>query len=148
MWPEFKGRDGCRTPMPWDSRDANFGFGAGKPWLPVAETHRGLAVDVQEPDAASLLNHYRRLLAWRRTVPALIHGEMDLLPATDAVLAFVRRHGTERVLCAFNLSGGGVTYELPAGHMVQQALEAGSGAKANGTQIAFEPWGVLFAHLT
>ena len=72
---------------------------------------------------------------------------MDLLPATDSVLAYVRRNAGERVLCAFNLSGGGATYRLPAGQAVQQAFEASAGAKANGNQIAFEPWGVLFARL-
>ena len=54
MWPEFKGRDGCRTPMPWDSTQPDLGFGAPgskhKPWLPVAESHRALAVDRQVAD--------------------------------------------------------------------------------------------------
>jgi Alpha amylase, catalytic domain len=34
MWPEFKGRDGCRTPMPWASTEPQAGFSAAKPWLP------------------------------------------------------------------------------------------------------------------
>lgn len=34
FWPNFKGRDGCRTPMPWrDTPDG--GFSTGTPWLPV-----------------------------------------------------------------------------------------------------------------
>ena len=36
FWPEFKGRDGCRTPMPWDD-SAQAGFSDGKPWLPMPE---------------------------------------------------------------------------------------------------------------
>ena len=37
FWPEFKGRDGCRTPMVWESSNQNGGFSAAKPWLPVAQ---------------------------------------------------------------------------------------------------------------
>ncbi len=42
FWPEFKGRDGCRTPMVWEGGTPNAGFSTGKPWLPVpASTMRG-----------------------------------------------------------------------------------------------------------
>ena len=34
FWPEFKGRDGCRTPMPWNSNEKNLGFSSSTPWLP------------------------------------------------------------------------------------------------------------------
>ena len=34
FWPNFKGRDGCRTPMPWDASERG-GFSTGEPWLPV-----------------------------------------------------------------------------------------------------------------
>ena len=37
-------------------------------------------------------------------VPALIDGEMDLLPPHEQVLAYVRHGHGERLLCAFNLS--------------------------------------------
>lgn len=26
MWPEYKGRDGCRTPMPWQAKAVDLGF--------------------------------------------------------------------------------------------------------------------------
>ncbi|WP_127996332.1 alpha-glucosidase family protein [Piscinibacter defluvii] len=151
MWPEFKGRDGCRTPMPWEASapDLGFGSGAARPWLPLAEAHRALAVDRQEADAGSLLRHYRQLLAWRRTQPALLHGEMDLLPVHPQVLAYVRRHAGERVLCAFNLSAEAAVLPLPAGHAVAELL-SGSGARGasvQGAELHFEPHGVLFARL-
>ncbi|MDE2564376.1 MAG: alpha glucosidase, partial [Burkholderiales bacterium] len=151
MWPEFKGRDGCRTPMPWDSQAADLGFGSGtrRPWLPLEPRHRALAVDRQLADPGSLLHHYRRLLAWRRGQPALLHGEMDLLPSHPQVLAFVRRQAGERVLCAFNLGERPCGYGLPEGLAVARVLDESGvqGAGLAGAGLRFEPFGGLFARL-
>jgi len=153
MWPEFKGRDGCRTPFPWDSGAPDLGFGGAaknaRPWLPVSESHRALAVDRQDADDGSLLNTYRRLLAWRKGVPALLHGTMELLPVHEQVLAFVRRHGEQRVLCAFNLSDRDADFALPAGISVSALLDGSGvgGAQPSGATVHFTPWGVLFAAL-
>jgi alpha-glucosidase len=154
MWPEYKGRDGCRTPMPWSKAAADLGFGGGvdksghkaKPWLPVAESHRALAVDVQEADADSLLHHYRHLLQWRRSQPALIHGDMQLLPKHEQVLAFVRSHGDSKLLCAFNLSERAATLALPKGLPAAELINGSGarGASVQGAQMTFEPWGCIF----
>ena len=154
MWPEYKGRDGCRTPMAWDSTSPDLGFGAAhnmaKPWLPVDERHRALAVDRQQTDPGSLFKHYQQLLHWRRSVPALIHGEMDLLPEHPQVLAYVRHHEGQRVLCAFNFSEQPARLDLgPAGTVTEVLSGSGAqGATAQGLQLQFEPWGVLFARLS
>ncbi|TIV91269.1 MAG: alpha-glucosidase, partial [Mesorhizobium sp.] len=58
FWPEFKGRDGCRTPMVWEAAAKNGGFSTAKPWLPVPGRHLSQAVNVQQGDASSLLEHY------------------------------------------------------------------------------------------
>ena len=151
MWPEFKGRDGCRTPMAWDATAPDLGFGSGaqRPWLPLASAHRALAADRQEKDAGSLLQHYRQLLAWRRGHAALLHGEMDLLPVHPQVLAWVRHHGGERLLCAFNLSDGEARRALPPGMQVHSVLadSGAQGGSVQGGELHFQPWGVLFARL-
>ena len=51
-YPLFKGRDGCRTPMPWDAAKPNLGFSSGTPWLPPGPDHAALAVAAQERDPA------------------------------------------------------------------------------------------------
>ncbi|TIP69405.1 MAG: alpha-glucosidase, partial [Mesorhizobium sp.] len=66
FWPGFKGRDGCRTPMVWEKGAENAGFSTGKPWLPIPESHRARAVDVQNGEAKSVLASYRAMLALRR----------------------------------------------------------------------------------
>ena len=51
-YPLHKGRDGCRTPMPWDADKHHLGFSTGTPWLPMASEHRALAVSRQEEESA------------------------------------------------------------------------------------------------
>ena len=112
FWPEFKGRDGCRTPMPWGDGE-HAGFSGAVPWLPVPPEHRALNVARQQADPASALNGYRRFMHWRRTQPALRHGTIRFLDTPEPVLAFVRELGEERVLVVFNLSAAPVEFALP-----------------------------------
>ena len=147
LWPQYKGRDGCRTPMPWSAKAPHAGFTSGaRPWLPVAATHSALAVDQQTGKADSLLSHFTRLLHWRREQPALLHGSLSLLPADGQVLAYVRDDGAQRLLCAFNFSDAAATLALPAGWAQAGVLEGSglAGARVEGGQIRFEPWGGLF----
>jgi alpha-glucosidase len=154
MWPEFKGRDGCRTPMPWISKASDLGFSpvgkaAAKPWLPIAETHRTLAADAQEASPDSLLQFYRRLLQWRKTQPTILHGDMQLLPVDAQVFAFVRATDAQRVLCVFNFSNRPASYALPADcHAATVLTESGlTGATLKGGSVDLAPWGGLFAQL-
>ena len=113
FWPSFKGRDGCRTPMPWnDSPQA--GFSQGTPWLPVPDSHRELSVAAQERDPDSTLNRFRRFLRWRRGQPTLIHGSIRFLDTPEPILAFVRTLGSEETFVAINLSPEACELELPA----------------------------------
>ena len=107
-WPEFAGRDGCRTPMPWVRDAAQAGFSGGTPWLPVPDAHLALAVDAQEGDAASLLHEWRRYLAYRRAHPVLARGGLRVLELAAPLAGFVRFDETEEVVCIFNLSGDAV----------------------------------------
>lgn len=145
MWPKFKGRDGCRTPMPWVSGALHAGFGPSQPWLPVSPAHLPLAVDRQVP--GGLMAFYTQLLHWRRTQPALVKGAMAMLSPHDQVLAFVRRHGDQQVLCAFNFSDEAAVWTLPA-EVASAAALAGSGlegARIVDGAVRFEPWGGLHA---
>ncbi|MBF6682383.1 hypothetical protein, partial [Acinetobacter baumannii] len=93
FWPEFKGRDGCRTPMPWDSTLPHAGFSGARdvePWLPVPETHRQLAVDVSEVDPDSVLHFTRTFLAWRKQHRALVCGSIRFIDVPEPVLALER----------------------------------------------------------
>ncbi|KNG95591.1 alpha-glucosidase [Pseudaestuariivita atlantica] len=144
FWPKFKGRDGCRTPMVWVRDNATGGFTDGKPWLPVAVEHLERAVSAQEDDAASHLNFYRRLLAFRRHHPALVKGTMSHLQATDEMLSFVRQNGDERLFCAFNLTNAAQPVTWPEGQW-QIAVGAPFEAPGDGQDALLGPWQAVFA---
>ncbi len=63
----FKGRDGCRVPLPWsDCREAAFGFNdSGKSWLPQPEWFADYAASSQDEAAGSSLNMYRKAITLR-----------------------------------------------------------------------------------
>jgi alpha-glucosidase len=109
FWPEFKGRDGCRTPIPWIADSPNAGFSQSKPWLPVPTEHQALAADLQEAKGDSVLNFARQFLAWRKSQPALVGGTISLLSSAEPVLAFERICENEAILCVFNLSNQAVS---------------------------------------
>jgi alpha-glucosidase len=113
FWPDFKGRDGCRTPMIWDDSAVNGGFSDGKPWLPVPREHLARAVSVQQADQRSVLNHYRRFLAFRKQHPAFAKGEIEFRAHEAPVLGFERKFGNETILCLFNMSGEATTVDRP-----------------------------------
>ncbi len=115
FWPQFKGRDGCRTPMPWTRKGDAAGFSSSRPWLPVPDDHRLLAVDEQDGDPTSSLNACRKLLAWRRNQPVLIEGDISMLHHDDALLIFERKHRACNWLCLFNLGESTRQYVLPEG---------------------------------
>jgi alpha-glucosidase len=147
LWPNFKGRDGCRTPMPWQSDQPNAGFTAGRPWLPVPESHRALAVDRQQADPASPLNRVRAFLAWRRTQPALRYGDLQFLEAAGEVLLFERRTGAEAVLCAFNLGAEPVEIELPDGRRPDALDGHGFGGRQRGGTLDLPPYDAYFGRM-
>jgi alpha-glucosidase len=81
------GRDPHRHPMQW-APDPAGGFTTGEPWLTSVDPERRNVRDQRE-DPTSLLSLYRRLIAFRRTLPP----EFELLDSPPGVLAYRRgRH--------------------------------------------------------
>ena len=141
-YPLFRGRDGCRTPMPWEARAPHLGFTSGTPWLPLGP-HQALAVSEQDKDANSALAFTRAMLAARRAHPALRLGSLELLPGP--VLGFIRQSGDERIVCAFNPGAEEVVLDLPG---PVAALAWGTGKAAlSGTRLTLGPFSTFFGML-
>jgi alpha-glucosidase len=123
FWPAFKGRDGCRTPMVWETGSPNSGFStADKSWLPVPYAHAMLAADGQERKADSVLNHYKAALAFRKNHRVLRDGDMEFLDSNQDVLAFIRRKEGETLLFVFNLTRKPVDFRVPSDMTITEIL--------------------------
>lgn len=105
------GRDGCRTPMQWDS-GLGAGFSTVEPWLPLAADSVRENVATQRGEPGSLLNLYRRLIVVRRVRPALRSGSYEPVAASGDLLVYVRSHQRDRVLVALNLGAEPVALTL------------------------------------
>jgi alpha-glucosidase len=113
FWPLFKGRDGCRTPMPWSDAEPECGFTSGRPWLPVPPEHRALAANRQEKDPDSVLNAFRRFVHWRRGVRALRRGGIRLFESPANTLLFLREDDADPILACFNFGAAPAGIRVP-----------------------------------
>ena len=136
FWPEYKGRDGCRTPMVWQADAPHAGFTSGTPWLPVKKPQAARAVDRQTSDPASTLHNYRKTLSFYRDTPALLDTGTEWLDLPEPLLAF-RRGERDRLTCLFNLCPAPARVTLDG----KTALAGPSEARIDGGEVLLEGYG-------
>jgi alpha-glucosidase len=155
-WPKEKGRDGERTPMQWDTSNAQAGFTSSRhPWLPVAPNFEKVNVQAELADANSLLNWHRQLIALRRGDPALHSGRMVLLDNANAhVLTYARvTPEGSGIIVSLNMSGKTETVTINgaaagfAGQRYRTLLSrpAEIAVSAGGTRITLPPYAAWVA---
>jgi alpha-glucosidase len=133
--------------MVWEAEAKNGGFSEAKPWLPVPPEHLARAVDAQQGDEASLLEHYRRFLAFRRFHPALAKGDIAFLPSGGDTVAFTRGEGNERLVCVFNLSSRAAEVDLDAGLTAQPLSGHGFAGEVESGRVKLDGYGAWFGRL-
>ncbi len=142
-------RDGVRTPMQW-SPDRNGGFSRADPASlvlpPIMDPIYGfdaVNVEAQDRDPHSLLNWTRRVLGVRGQHRAFGRGTFRLLyPKNRKVLAYLREHEGETLLCVANLSRTPQAVELDlSGFVGRTPVELNGGS-------VFPPIGQLSYLLT
>ncbi|HEY2508142.1 MAG TPA: glycoside hydrolase family 13 protein [Streptosporangiaceae bacterium] len=115
----FRGRDGCRVPLPWQADAAGFGFGpAGgqAPWLPQPSAWRELAADAQAGVPGSMLELYRTALRVRKARYGPGDNGLTWLDGAslgwgEGVVAFRRAGG---FTCLVNVSPDPATFPVAA----------------------------------
>ncbi|WP_416305256.1 alpha-glucosidase family protein [Neptunicella sp. SCSIO 80796] len=145
FWPRFKGRDGCRTPLPWDASQLNAGFSSADPWLPIPDEHKCKAVANQQNAEDSVLSAYQQYLAWRKQQPAVRYGSIEFIQTDEPLLAFYRQHDSQKLLFVFNLEDQPVNSKLPATATPDyqvQAMQAQWGELA-GEQLRLPGYGMF-----
>jgi alpha-glucosidase len=140
-YPLFKGRDGCRTPMPWNAEMPNMGFSSGTPWLPPGPAHAALSVAAQERDPDSTLAFARAMLRARKAHQSLREADLELLDAALPLITF--RRGD--ILCVFNLGRTAENWTMPE---KVAALDFGTGeATLTDCRLILGPLSAWFGRL-
>lgn len=137
-WPLTLGRDGARTPLPWDPQGEFAGFGRAAPWLPMDEAHAERAISRQLDDPESVLNFVRNVLQIRSASAALRIGALEFVDIPHPLLGFFRQHGDEKILCVFNIGGDSVA--IPQNLIASVPL-----IQSEGCGDHIRPFGVLIA---
>jgi alpha-glucosidase len=139
LWPVWQGRDGCRTPIPWDREQPHAGFSDTQelePWLPVSEKHLGSCANTQKSDKGSVLQFTQSYLQFRKEQTSLQSGDMSFLDSEETILSFERTSKDQSLLCIFNLDDQQKSIKLPtqiADQDIKQMI--GSDLHANGTTL-------------
>lgn len=101
----YVNRDGCRTPMQWDS-DINSGFSdSSKTWLPLNDNYKKINVEKQLKDEHSLINHYKNIIALRKKSPVLLSGKLALMDTPPNILCYKRYNSDQELTVICNFSG-------------------------------------------
>ncbi len=112
-WPKTLGRDGARTPLPWEAAKPHAGFSSAEPWLPLDPEHAKLAVDQQQGND-SMLRFTSEALAVRKRFAALLHGKMTFHEmAQDSALIIRRESEDGAIMALFNF--GDASVAIPDG---------------------------------
>jgi len=123
-------RDGCRTPMQWDSSEAaGFTLPSTTPWLPLNDDAVWVNAAEQRQRPNSLYNTYKELLQLRAEHPALRQGTVELLPKDSlpkALLAYTRSNEEEQLLVLLNFSNSQQSLAQPLSELLSGVRKAKS----------------------
>ena len=135
-WPQPRGRDPERTPMPWRKAEgAGFTDAAVRPWLPFGDT-AARNVEDQRRGPGSTLCFTRDLIALRRERRDLHAGRYRQLPAPADAWVWQRGSGTT---VALNLSDHRVEVPGVTGLVLMGTTGSRHGERLKGT-LTLAPW--------
>jgi len=142
---QLAGRDNGRTPFQWNSR-AHGGFTRGEPWLKVHPNYSQVNAAAQENDPSSVLHFVRYLISLRKSIPALVYGEYELLlPEHPHIYAYYRRMDGDCCLVMLNFTSHEVSCpadcSLPVGGEI--VVNNYSGIKERDSHWWLQPYQAL-----
>ncbi|HAA10495.1 MAG TPA: glucohydrolase [Cytophagales bacterium] len=134
-------RDHARTPIQW-STEPQAGFTTGEPWLRLAHNWEQINVATQEQDPESILNYYRKAIAYRKRHKGLVYGDMEVLHRQHTqAFVFLRKWKGKQWLVALNLSDSEASITLPDQlSLATASLHNYADAPALGTALSLRPW--------
>lgn len=108
-----KSRDNSRTPVQWNGEE-NAGFTTGTPWIKPAANYKAINAEKAMADEDSIFHHYKKLIQLRKEYDIVIDGNYELLLADhDAIFAYIRNKGNDKLLVVNNFYSKEVEFVLP-----------------------------------
>ena len=106
-------RDNARAPYQWDDSE-NAGFSAGKPWIKVNPNYKEVNLAKDRASADSVFAYYQKLIAMRKTEPAILEGDLKfMMEDSEKVLMYTRACPEQTLLVIANRSGDSPDAPLP-----------------------------------
>ncbi|MBB6239495.1 oligo-1,6-glucosidase [Pedobacter sp. AK013] len=140
---KFISRDNTRTPFQWDA-SKNAGFTTGEPWIKVNPNYKEVNAQREETDPNSVLSYFKKVVALRKSSPALIYGSYKVYDVEHPqVYCYLRSEGKEKMLVILNFSNQNVSYAIDRGintHLSKLLLSNYKTAKIRDHKIALLPW--------
>ena len=108
-------RGNARTPVQWDDSE-NAGFTTGKPWLPVNPNYKTINARAEILDQNSIFNHYRKLIAFRKSHPVAVYGDYkEHFEDSRELYVYERSLNGKRLLVICSFSDKTVGFWAPEG---------------------------------
>ena len=108
-------RGNARTPVQWDDSE-NAGFTTGKPWLPVNPNYKTINARAEILDSNSIFNHYRKLIAFRKSHPVAVYGDYkEHFEDSRELYVYERNLDGKRLLVICSFSDKSVGFWAPEG---------------------------------
>jgi oligo-1,6-glucosidase len=143
-------RDHSRTPVQWTA-EAHGGFTTGTPWLAVNPNYVDINAAADRADPNGVFHHHRRLIALRKTEPALVHGAFhDLLPDDPNVFAYTRTLDGAGFVVVLNFTSETHTVDLPGVALGECVLHS-SGTRppaAHASKVMLQGWEAAVHRIT
>ncbi len=122
-------RDNARTPMQWDA-GPHAGFTTGSPWIAVNRNHVHInaAADADDPDG--VFQRYQRLIALRKDLPVIRHGDFKLIAREHpAIFAYRREYAGATLTVIANFTASPATLALDTDTLALEGRDLFSGRR-------------------
>lgn len=133
-------RDHARTPMQWSSQE-NAGFTTGTPWLKVNENYPCVNTESQMQQANGIFSYYQKLIALRKSTPALVYGAFrEYLEEDPNLYVYTRTLAEDTLLITINFTNQPQSLSLPFHPENLLLLLCNYAAQAPGQQLLLRPY--------
>ncbi len=106
-------RDNSRTPVQWSSGE-NAGFSDGTPWFSINPNYKSINVEEEENDPNSVLNHYKKLIRFKKENKVAIYGSYkEYCKNSPYIYVYSREYMGEKLLVINSFTTKQIHFKVP-----------------------------------